>query len=43
MKADNIRKMASRLDFSKLSSDILFESTDDDESMSDYLYEKLVR
>lgn len=41
MKADNIRKMASRLDFSKLSSDILFESTDDDESMSDYLYEKI--
>ena len=41
MKADNIRKMASRLDFSKLSSSILFESTDDDESMSDYLYEKI--
>ena len=33
--------MASRLDFNKLSSDILFESTDDDESMSDYLYEKI--
>lgn len=41
MKVDNIRKMASRLDFSKLSSDILFESTDDDESMSDYLYKKI--
>lgn len=41
MKADNIKKMASRLDFSKLSSSILFENTDDDETMSDYLYEKI--
>lgn len=41
MKSDNIRKMASRLDFSKLSSNILFENTDADESMADYLYEKM--
>lgn len=41
MKADNIKKVASRIDFSKMSSSLLFDSADDDESMSDYLYEKI--
>ncbi len=40
MKADNIKKVASRIDFSKMSSSLLFDSADD-ESMSDYLYEKI--
>lgn len=41
MKSDNIKKMASKLDFSKLSSNILFENTGADESMADYLYGKI--